>query len=46
MTDTIIDQGWVDAYEAERERLARDGMYLPETEHASCGVGLVAVFYG
>jgi glutamate synthase (NADPH/NADH) large chain len=46
MTATPIDQGWVAAYEAERDRLARDGMYLPEEEHASCGVGLVAAIDG
>jgi glutamate synthase (NADPH/NADH) large chain len=46
MTPTIIDQGWVEAYEAEAARLARDGMYLPDTEHASCGVGLVAAIDG
>jgi glutamate synthase (NADPH/NADH) large chain len=46
MTNSIIDQDWVDAYEATRDRLARDGMYLPEEEHASCGVGLVAAIDG
>ena len=46
MTHTIINQGWVDAYQAERERLARDGMYLPDQERASCGVGLVAAIDG
>ncbi len=46
MTRTIIDQGWVDAYQREAARLARDGMYLPDTEHASCGVGLVAAIDG
>ncbi|GMG84905.1 glutamate synthase large subunit [Paralimibaculum aggregatum] len=30
------------AYEAARDRLAAEGMYLPEEEHASCGVGFVA----
>ena len=29
MTRSIIDQGWVEAYEAERDRLARDGGYPP-----------------
>ncbi len=46
MTHTIIDQGWVEAYEAEAARLARDGMYLADEEHASCGVGLVAAIDG
>ena len=46
MTHTIIDQGWVDAYEAERDRLARDGMYLADEEHASCGVGMVVAIDG
>jgi glutamate synthase domain-containing protein 1 len=46
MTRKTIDQGWVAAYEAEAARLAREGMYLPEEEHASCGVGLVAAIDG
>ena len=33
-------------YEARRDSLARDGMYLPDEEHASCGVGLVAAIDG
>ncbi|MDA5192983.1 glutamate synthase large subunit [Alphaproteobacteria bacterium LMG 31809] len=32
--------------EAERERLARDGMYDPADEHDACGVGLVASIDG
>jgi glutamate synthase (NADPH/NADH) large chain len=46
MTEPIIDPRWPEAYEAERDRLARDGMYLPQEEHASCGVGLVAAIDG
>ncbi len=46
MTNRTYDHGWVDAYEAKRDRLARDGMYLPDEEHASCGVGLVAAVDG
>jgi glutamate synthase (NADPH/NADH) large chain len=46
MTHSKIDQGWVDAYEAEAAHLARDGMYLPDAEHASCGVGFVAAIDG
>ncbi len=34
------------AYEAARDRLAAEGMYLAEEEHASCGVGLVAAIDG
>ena len=33
-------------YEARRDRLAREGMYLADEEHASCGVGLVAAIDG
>ena len=35
-----------ESYETTRDRLAKDGMYLPEEEHASCGVGLVAAIDG
>lgn len=34
------------AWAAEAERLARDGMYLPGTETANCGVGMVASIDG
>ncbi|MGF1447597.1 MAG: glutamate synthase large subunit [Pikeienuella sp.] len=34
------------AYETARDRLGRDGMYLPSEEHASCGVGFVAAIDG
>jgi glutamate synthase (NADPH/NADH) large chain len=38
---------WDQAHiEAERERLARDGMYRPEFEGDACGVGLVAATDG
>ncbi|MEM7056450.1 MAG: glutamate synthase large subunit [Pseudomonadota bacterium] len=37
---------WIDSYTADRDRLAAEGMYLPEEEHASCGVGLVAAIDG
>ena len=33
-------------YAARRDRLAREGMYLADEEHASCGVGLVAAIDG
>jgi len=46
MRRSPIDQGWVARHEAEARRLARDGMYLPETEHASCGVGPIAAIDG
>ncbi|MEL6584840.1 MAG: glutamate synthase large subunit [Pseudomonadota bacterium] len=32
---------WIKSYEARAAKLADAGMYLPEEEHASCGVGLV-----
>ena len=46
MTRSSIDKGWVDSHEAARDRLAREGMYLPETERDSCGVGLIAAVDG
>jgi len=46
MRRSPIYQGWVARHEAEARRLARDGMYLPETEHASCGAGLIAAIDG
>ncbi|MEL7216319.1 MAG: glutamate synthase central domain-containing protein, partial [Pseudomonadota bacterium] len=38
---TKFDQDWAKGYEARAAHLAEHGMYLPEEEHASCGVGLV-----
>jgi glutamate synthase (NADPH) large chain len=34
------------AYDAERARLARDGMYDPTSEHDACGVGVIASLTG
>ncbi|MDT8344507.1 MAG: glutamate synthase large subunit, partial [Thermohalobaculum sp.] len=42
----IIDETWIAAREAKADHLARTGMYLPEEEHASCGVGLVCAIDG
>ncbi|MBK0400566.1 glutamate synthase large subunit [Limibaculum sp. M0105] len=44
MTRTLND--WLENYEARSAELARTGMYLPEEEHASCGVGLVCAVDG
>ena len=38
---TKFDQDWAKGYEARAAHLAENGMYLPEEEHESCGVGLV-----
>lgn len=38
---TNYDAEWAASYEARAADLAARGMYLPEEEHASCGVGLV-----
>jgi len=46
MSAQIIDTGWAEARAARIARLAKHGMYLPETEHASCGVGFVAAIDG
>ncbi|MEM7743846.1 MAG: glutamate synthase large subunit [Pseudomonadota bacterium] len=35
-----------ESYEHRRDALAKTGMYLPEEEHASCGVGLIAAIDG
>ncbi|MEL6126750.1 MAG: hypothetical protein AAFR57_10235, partial [Pseudomonadota bacterium] len=43
MTDA--DQ-FIAEYEAQADRMAKTGMYLPEEEHASCGVGLVVAIDG
>jgi glutamate synthase (NADPH) large chain len=43
---TSYDATWVAAKEAEFARLEREGMYHPEQEHASCGVGLVVAVDG
>ncbi len=43
---TPNNAAWVARRQGEIERLARDGMYLPDEEHASCGVGLVAAIDG
>ena len=38
---TTNDAEWAASYEERAADLAERGMYLPEEEHASCGVGLV-----
>ena len=38
--------GFVETWRKEAERLARDGLYDPAEEHASCGVGLIAAIDG
>jgi glutamate synthase (NADPH/NADH) large chain len=43
---TEFNRDWVDRYRAEADRLAREGMYLPQTETANCGVGMVAAIDG
>ncbi|MDW3205134.1 MAG: glutamate synthase large subunit [Alphaproteobacteria bacterium] len=45
MSDMKNDS-WVEQYRADAERLAREGMYLPQTETANCGVGMVAAIDG
>ena len=37
---------WTAKMEAERERMAREGMYRPEFESDACGVGMVAATDG
>ena len=38
---TKYDAAWVAREEAKRAYMAEQGMWSPEEEHASCGVGLV-----
>ena len=43
---TTYDEAWVERTEAEFKRLEAEGLYHPEQEHASCGVGLVVAIDG
>jgi glutamate synthase (NADPH/NADH) large chain len=43
---TKYDAAWVERMEAEFARLEAEGLYHPEQEHASCGVGLVVAIDG
>ena len=43
---TKYDEAWVARTEAEFARLEAEGLYHPEQEHASCGVGLVVAIDG
>ncbi len=43
---TKYDKNWVADYSARRDLVAKQGMYRPEDEHASCGVGLVVSIDG
>ena len=43
---TRYDADWVKAEEAKRQRLAAQGLYRDDDEHASCGVGLVVSIDG
>ncbi|PRX37543.1 glutamate synthase (NADPH/NADH) large chain [Meinhardsimonia xiamenensis] len=45
MTD-LSPTEWAREEEARRARIAETGMYAPETEHSSCGVGLVVSIDG
>ena len=38
---TKYDDAWVAREEAKREMMTAQGLYAPEEEHSSCGVGLV-----
>ncbi|MBK1635296.1 glutamate synthase large subunit [Rhodovulum adriaticum] len=43
---TKFDTAWVAQEEAKRAYMAENGMYHPEDEHSSCGVGLVVAIDG
>ena len=38
---TVYDDAWVAREEAKRAMMTEQGLYSPEEEHSSCGVGLV-----
>ncbi|MBW2731686.1 MAG: glutamate synthase large subunit [Deltaproteobacteria bacterium] len=39
-------KAWVEHYQREAKRLAKEGLYDPQNEHDGCGVGLVAAIDG
>ena len=43
---TIYDDAWIARMEADFARLEAEGLYHPDQEHASCGVGLVVAIDG
>ncbi|MFK7761853.1 MAG: glutamate synthase large subunit [Roseobacter sp.] len=43
---TKYDDAWVAQEEAKRAKMAETGLYAPEEEHSSCGVGLVVSIDG
>jgi glutamate synthase (NADPH/NADH) large chain len=43
---TKYDENWVAAEEARRKWMAENSLYSEETEHSSCGVGLVVAIDG
>ncbi|MEE4189015.1 MAG: glutamate synthase large subunit [Roseobacter sp.] len=43
---TKYDDAWVAREEAKRAYMAENGLYAPEEEHSSCGVGLVVSIDG
>ncbi len=43
---TTYDAAWVAEMEAKYARLEAEGLYHPDQEHASCGVGLVVAIDG
>ena len=43
---TTYDDAWVARMEADFARLEAEGLYHPEQEHSSCGVGLVVAIDG
>ncbi|MGC1497724.1 MAG: glutamate synthase large subunit [Sulfitobacter sp.] len=43
---TVYDDAWVAREEAKRAMMAEQGLYSPEEEHSSCGVGLVVNING
>ena len=43
---TIYDEAWAAEEAARRARLAEEGLYKPDDERSSCGVGLVVSIDG
>ena len=43
---TVYDENWARAEAAKRKWMAENSLYTEETEHSSCGVGLVVSVSG
>ena len=46
MTQAKIHKNWQAQEQAKRDHLSKHGLYAPDQEHSSCGVGFVAAING